>query len=93
MMKACEYSLRDVAGRCVRGGFSREEIKQNIQYRLIWEHNFEAVFEVIESALSLLVWSVAFAAMTVKNKHKAHMEAIPFSLILHELLLTDISFV
>lgn len=37
----------------VRGGFSREEIKQNIQYNLICEHNFEAVFEVIERALSL----------------------------------------
>lgn len=27
---------------CSRGGFSREEIKQNIQYDLICEHNFEA---------------------------------------------------
>lgn len=48
-MKACEYSLRDVVER----RFSREEIKQNIQYNLICEHNFEAVAEIIERALSL----------------------------------------
>lgn len=38
---------------CKRRLFSREEIKQNIQYSLICEHNFEAVFEIIERALSL----------------------------------------
>lgn len=31
----------------------REEIKQNIQYNLICEHNFDAVFAIIERALSL----------------------------------------
>lgn len=49
MTKACDYALRDVAGR----RFSREEIKQNIQYNLICEHNFESVVEIIARALSL----------------------------------------
>lgn len=32
--------------------FLREEMEQNIQYNLICEHNFKAVFEIIERALS-----------------------------------------
>lgn len=68
MMKAREYSLRDVAERC----FSRQEIKQNIQYNLICEHNFEAVFEIIERALSLCLLGCCVAAMqTAENKHRA----------------------
>ena len=89
MMKASRMSSE---GMWQRGGFSRQEIKQNIQYSVICEHNFDAVFEVIERETCHFVCSV-------KNKHKAainiylYTEAIPFSLISHELLFTDVSFV
>lgn len=70
MKRRCEYSLRDTAG-----AFSRQEIKQNIQYNLIGEHNFEAAFEVIERALSLcqLVLLQPFG-----NKHDEYVQATCF---------------
>lgn len=78
---------KDVAESCLRGGFSMEEISNTTL----------SVNTTLKLSLRLLrepchfVWSVAFTAMTVKNR--ASMEAKPFSLILHELLFTDISFV
>ena len=65
MMKACDYSLEGYGGALFRDGFSREEIEQNIQYDLICEHNFGAVFEFIVRALSLFSAGVvvAFTAM------------------------------
>lgn len=51
MMKACEYSLRDVT-ECYS---SREEIKQNIQYHLICEHNFEIILRALSLCLLVLL--------------------------------------
>lgn len=81
--KAVIILLRDMAERYLRDGFSREEIKQNIQYDLICEHNFVAVFEIIVRALSLclLVLLHSQPCKTDENKHMAYMEAIPFSFI------------
>lgn len=77
----------------LRGRWRRaEEMKQNIQCDLICEHNFEAVFVIIERALSLCLALLHSQPWQVKINTELVWRQLPFSLILHELLFRDILF-